>query len=239
MQFFTNVAHEIKTPLTLIKGPLEKVIKKAGDVPDIKDSLRIMEKNTIRLVDLTNQLLDFRQTEIKGFSLNFVKANISELLEDTWFGFKPLAEQKNLSFTLRPLPDRLTASIDVEAFNKILANLFSNAIKYAQSKVEVCLLPLDEGDTSFTIEIKNDGYLIPYEMKEKIFEPFFRLKETEKQKGTGIGLALSRSLTQLQKGVLDLKKSENNMNVFFITMPLHLNKETDTLLEAKKLWQPQ
>ena len=99
IDFFTNVAHEIRTPLTLIKGPLEKVIRKSGSLPEIKDSLKIMERNTNRLIDLSNQLLDFRQTEIKGFSLNFVKANISELLEDTYLNFKPLAEQKNLVFT--------------------------------------------------------------------------------------------------------------------------------------------
>jgi signal transduction histidine kinase len=223
MEFFTNVAHEIKTPLTLIKGPLEKVVKKAGDIPEIKDSLRIMEKNTSRLVDLTNQLLDFRQTEIKGFSLNFTKQNIPELIEDTFLSFKPLAEQKDLQFIMCPLPQKLFAFIDAEAFNKILTNLFSNAVKYASSKVEVCLLPIKKDDKTFTIEIKNDGYIIPFEMKEKIFEPFFRLKETEKQKGTGIGLALSRSLTQLQKGVLDLKEPENNMNVFFLTMPFNLD----------------
>ncbi len=221
MNFFTDVAHEIKTPLTLIKGPLEKVIKKAGDNPEIKDSLRIMEKNTVRLVDLTNQLLDFRQTEIKGFSLNFVQTNISELLEDTYLSFKPLAEQKDIIFTINPLPSAVLALVDVEAFTKILVNLFSNAVKYAKTKVAVCLLPVKTGDTLFTIEIKNDGYLIPYNMKEKIFEPFFRLKETEKQKGTGIGLALSRSLAQLQKGVLDLKEQEGDMNIFFITMPLY------------------
>ena len=95
IEFFTNVAHEIRTPLTLIKGPLEKVIKKAHDVPEVSNSLKIMEKNTNRLIELTNQLLDFRQTEIKGFSLNFVNANISELLEETYLSFKPLAEQKN------------------------------------------------------------------------------------------------------------------------------------------------
>ena len=220
MQFFTNVAHEIKTPLTLIKGPLEKVIKKAGDVPGIQDSLRIMEKNTSRLVELTNQLLDFRQTEIKGFSLNFVRANITELVEDAYLGFKPLAEQKGISFILAPLPAELYAAIDIEAFNKILANLFSNAVKYADSKVEIALLPLKEADQTFTLRVKNDGYLIPCEMKEKIFEPFFRLKETEKQKGTGIGLALSRSLAQLHNGILELGDPENNMNVFFITFPL-------------------
>jgi ligand-binding sensor domain-containing protein/signal transduction histidine kinase len=233
IDFFTNVAHEIKTPLTLIKGPLEKVIKKAGDIPEIKDSLRIMEKNTIRLVDLTNQLLDFRQTEIKGFSLNFTKENISELIEDTFISFKPLAEQKNLLFSLGPLPAKLYAFIDIEAFNKILTNVFSNAVKYAKSKVEVYVLPLQEGDKTFTIEVKNDGYIIPYEMKEKIFEPFFRLKETEKQKGTGIGLALSRSLTQLHKGVLDLKEPENNMNIFFITMPVHQDEEPNRFAGEK------
>lgn len=234
MEFFTNVAHEIKTPLTLIKGPLEKVVKKAGDIPEIKDSLRIMEKNTSRLVDLTNQLLDFRQTEIKGFSLNFTKQNIPELIEDTFLSFKPLAEQKDLQFIMYPLPQKLFAFIDLEAFNKILTNLFSNAVKYASKKVEVCLLPVTKDDKTFTIEIKNDGYIIPFEMKEKIFEPFFRLKETEKQKGTGIGLALSRSLAQLQKGVLDLKEPENNMNVFFITMPFNLAADTAILNEESE-----
>lgn len=220
MHFFTNVAHEIKTPLTLIKGPLEKVIKKAGDIPGISESLRIMEKNTGRLIDLTNQLLDFRQTEIEGFSLQFVKTNVTELIEDAYMNFKPLAEQKDISFTIGPLPYRLDALIDTEAFTKILANLFSNAIKYAEKKVEIVLAPVKETDTSFTLLVKNDGYIIPRDMAEKIFEPFFRLRETEKQKGTGIGLALSRSLTQLQNGILKLDEPENNMNVFSITLPL-------------------
>lgn len=225
IEFFTNVAHEIRTPLTLIKGPLEKVIKKAQDVPEVSNSLKIMEKNTNRLIHLTNQLLDFRQTEIKGFSLNFVKANISELLEETYLSFKPLAEQKNIILTIKMPLVSLHAFVDIEALNKILSNLFSNAIKYADKKVTVCLLPFSKEDNFFTIEIKNDGYLIPYEMKEKIFEPFFRLKETEKQKGTGIGLALSRSLAELHKGILDLGQPENNLNVFFLTLPIHQENE--------------
>ena len=221
MQFFTNVAHEIKTPLTLIKGPLEKVIKKAGDAPEIKESLRIMEKNTGRLVDLTNQLLDFRQTEIKGFSLNFAEVNINEITEDIFESFRPLAEQKNLSFSILTPAKDILAWIDTDAFTKILTNLLSNAVKYASSKVSLQILPLKPEDSFFTIEVKNDGYLIPMEMKEKIFEPFFRLKETEKQKGTGIGLALSRSLTELHKGTLDIKEPADNMNIFFIALPLN------------------
>jgi ligand-binding sensor domain-containing protein/signal transduction histidine kinase len=219
MKFFTNVAHEIKTPLTLIKGPLEKVIKKAGDMAEIKDSLRIMERNTGRLVDLTNQLLDFRQTEIKGFGLSFTEANITEIIEDIFTSFKPLAEQRNLSFTMSaPIKD-VYAYIDIDAFNKILTNLLSNAVKYAKSRVELEIVCPKASDKTFVIEVKNDGYLIPAEMKEKIFEPFFRLKETDKQKGTGIGLALSLSLTELHKGILELKEPENNMNVFFVSIP--------------------
>jgi signal transduction histidine kinase/ligand-binding sensor domain-containing protein len=225
IEFFTNVAHEIRTPLTLIKGPLEKVMKKAAAVPGIHDSLAIMDRNTNRLIDLTNQLLDFRQTEIRGFSLNFVQANISLLLEENYAGFRALAEQKDLRFDLQLPAQPLLAFVDVDAFNKILANLLGNAVKYAASRAVVSLLSFGEADAAFTIEVSNDGYLIPYEMREKIFEPFFRLKETDKQRGTGIGLALARSLTQLHKGALDLQPAREGMNIFRLTMPVHQDKE--------------
>ncbi|HEU4903101.1 MAG TPA: two-component regulator propeller domain-containing protein [Flavisolibacter sp.] len=221
MEFFTNVAHEIRTPLTLIKGPLEKVIRKAGGIPDLQTSLRIMDRNTNRLIELTNELLDFRQTEINGFSLSFVNANISELLDDVYQSFTSLAEQKNLQFALQLPPEAVEAYVDVEAFSKIIYNLFSNAVKYAESRVVIALLPAQKSDTSFSIQVKNDGFLIPVELKEKIFEPFYRIKETEKQKGTGIGLALSRSLAQLHKGELTLEAPSNGMNIFTLTLPLH------------------
>lgn len=220
IEFFTNVAHEIKTPLTLIKGPLEKVMKKSGEAPELRNSLQIMERNTNRLIDLTNQLLDFRQTETKGFSLSFTPVNIPELLEEMYTNFKPLAEQRNLQFTQEMPSTPLYTMADPEALQKIFSNLFSNAIKYAGSKVHVRVLPFQPEDPLFTITIENDGYLIPYEMKEKIFEPFFRLKRTEKQKGTGIGLALARSLTQLHKGDLYLQETHNELNRFVISLPL-------------------
>ena len=221
IEFFTNVAHEIRTPLTLIRGPLEKVIKKSDDNPDIQNNLKIMERNTNRLIDLTNQLLDFRQTEIDGFSLNFVKANITELLEETFIGFKSLADQKNLVFNLSLPKNTLYASVDLDAFNKILNNLFSNCIKYAEKEVRITLKPFSEADKFFIIDFKNDGFIIPDEMRDKIFEPFVRLKETKSQKGTGIGLALSNSLVQLHKGVLELKYPEKNFNYFSLSMPIN------------------
>jgi len=227
IEFFTNVAHEIRTPLTLIKGPMEKVIKRSEHVPEIQNNLKIMEKNTNRLLDLTNQLLDFRKTETNGFSLSFVKTNIADLLGDIFLRFKPLAEQKGQQYTLMCFDNTLYAYVDIEAFTKIISNLINNAIKYGENAIEVELLKSEPGDNTFTIEIRNNGYIVPYEMREKIFEPFFRMKESEKQIGTGIGLSLSRSLAELHKGLLVLNKSINDFNIFNLTLPVHQEKEFD------------
>jgi signal transduction histidine kinase len=218
IDFFTNVAHEIRTPLTLIKGPMEKVMKTAEQIPAIKSNLVIMERNTDRLIDLTNQLLDFRKTEVNGFSFNLVKADIVEILTDNYATFEPTAEQKKLQFEMHA-PDTLLAYVDIETFEKILSNVLNNAIKYASTKILVDL-SMDHGGRTFRISVKNDGYLIPVEMKEKIFETFFRLKETEKQIGTGIGLAISRSLAELHKGTLKLEEPDGNLNVFVLRLPV-------------------
>ena len=233
IEFFTNVAHEIRTPLTLIKGPMEKVIKRSELVPDIQNNLKIMEKNTNRLLDLTNQLLDFRKAETNTFNLNFVKININKLLEDVFISFKPIIEQKNLNYTLKNPAETLFAYIDTEAVNKILSNLFNNAIKYADKNVEIGLLPFTMDSGTFSIEIRNDGHTIPPEMSEKIFEPFFRLKETEKHVGTGIGLSLSRSLAELHKGFLTLKKPDLELNIFILTLPIHQEKEFNLYLDSE------
>jgi ligand-binding sensor domain-containing protein/signal transduction histidine kinase len=225
IEFFTNVAHEIKTPLTLIKIPLAKVIKKTAGIPDIEASLRIMDRNTNRLIDLTNQLLDFRQTEINGYKLSFVNTNISELLADAYQSFSSLAEQRNIKMSIHLPPAPFYAYVDTEAFSKIIYNLFSNAVKYAEGNVQIYLHPFLKSNSSFTIQIKNDGYIVPGHLKEKIFEPFFRIKETAHQKGTGIGLALSLSLAQLHKGVLLLEDTEDGMNVFSLTLPVHQDVE--------------
>ena len=220
IEFFTHIAHEIRTPLTLIKGPMEKVMKQARDQAGIRNNLVIMENNTNRLLDLTSQLLDFRKTEINGFDLNFVKTNVSELLNNQYQQFKTAAEQKQLHFII-DVPEKLCAYVDMEALNKIISNLIDNAVKYARQKVYIGMLPFREGDDNFTIVIKNDGYLIPYEMREKIFETFFRIRETNKESGTGIGLALARSLVDLHKGILVLTHPEEGMNVFHLTLPVH------------------
>lgn len=223
IEFFTNVAHEIRTPLTLIKLPLDKLVKQ--QTLEANENLRTMERNINRLVDLTNQLLDFRRTETDKFSLNFVRTDISELIGETFSNFRPAAEERALHFRLELPRLTLQAFVDAEAVRKMLNNLISNAIKYAESKAIVQLLPFNSEDNVFSIEVRNDGPLIPYDQKEKIFQPFYRGKGTGKQPGTGIGLPLARSLAELHKGVLDLKKPENDLNVFLLTLPIHQDQE--------------
>jgi signal transduction histidine kinase len=219
IEFFTHIAHEIRTPLTLIKGPMEKVIRRSGEVPQIQKNLQIMERNTNRLLDLTNQLLDFRRTEINGYKLNFVKAAIPALLQEIHLQFIPAAEQKDLQFRIALPVQDFSACIDLDAFNKIISNLVSNAIKYAAGEVLTELLPVAPGAEHFTVRVHNDGVLIPAGMKEKIFEPFFRGKDAGSQPGTGLGLSIARSLAQLHQGTLELQYASHH-NVFVLTLPI-------------------
>ena len=222
IEFFTYVTHEIRTPLTLIKGPLEDVMKKAEEVPAITDNLVIMKKNTNRLIELTDQLLDFRKTEIKGFNLNFVNVNVSKLLEENCLRYKSAMEKKGLMLSVNLPEEPLYAYADPEALNKILSNLIDNAVKYAAGQIEITL----NSDTdTFDIEVKSDGDLIPSNMHKKIFEPFYRMESNKDQRGTGIGLPLARSLAELHEGTLMLSTDDGIGNVFSLTLPKHHERE--------------
>lgn len=227
IEFFTNVTHEIRTPLTLIKLPLEKLLKSFSTDKDLKEHLTMIEKNTDRLINLTNQLLDFRKAEANNYTLTFVNTPINELLREVFLTYKPIAEEKKLSIKLEVPRITLVAYVDAEALRKIINNLVNNAIKYAQHTASVKLLPFSSDDNLFHIEFKNDGFVIPFEMRDKIFEPFFRLKQTEKSAGTGIGLALSRSLAELHGGKIELKQARDSMNLFLLSIPVHQDKEID------------
>ncbi|QRR04137.1 response regulator [Dyadobacter sandarakinus] len=227
IDFFTNVAHEIRTPLTLIKMPLDKLLARENADADTFENLTMINKNTNRLIDLTNQLLDFRKAEANNFSLNFAKTDINELLSDVFTTFRPAAEQKNIVYKIELPRITLQAYVDIEACKKIISNLINNAIKYADTLVRIKLLPFNSDDLLFHIEFSNDGLMIGYENKDKIFEPFYRLEASQKQEGTGIGLPLARSLAELHKGKLELKRQEKDLNTFLLSLPIHQDYEMD------------
>jgi len=220
IDFFTNVAHEIKTPLTLIKGPVENLLEKKYEMPDAQEDLACLDRNTNRLMHLVSQILDFRQTEIKNFTLDFTRVNVTDVLRETYLSFKIFAQKRRLSYELI-LPDTdINAFADAEALQKIFSNLISNAVKYGEKKVVIKLFPVQKTTGFFKIEFENDGNLISEEMAEKIFEPFYRIKENNHQKGTGIGLTLAKSLTDLHKGSLNITFARDGFNTFVLTLPL-------------------
>lgn len=229
IDFFTNVTHEIRTPLTLIKAPLEKVMKRADELPAMKQHLQTMERNTERLLELTDQLLDFRKTEVTGYQLRFTAIDIRALLRENYLGFKLVAAQKNIKIKLTLPKTPCIAYVDKEAITQIISNLLTNALKYAQRTIHIELHERALADTLFTISVKNDGYLIPMDMREKIFETFVRLKATDGQQGLGLGLALSRSLALLHNGELHLGPSQDGLNVFILRLPFEQQQKSSLL----------
>lgn len=222
IDFFTNVAHEIRTPLTLIKGPLENIIQKKDLNIELQNELKIMDQNTERLLQLSNQLLDFRRIESKGYRLNFQRTDITVLLSSVYNRFSSLAHQRNLEFKLNISSNHIYADVNREAFTKIVSNLLNNALKYADSCVFVSL-EVNKVNT-FLVKVTNDGLLIPIDKREEVFKPFVRINEQENKKiatGTGIGLALSFSLAELHSGSLFIDKQSNEYNIFCFILPIN------------------
>jgi len=230
IDFFTNVAHEIRTPLTLIKGPLEKLLGLNHELEEVPQHLSIMKKNTSRLLKLVNELLDFRKSEIGGLKLTFVEANISSMVRNLHLRFSQLIEERELEFNLELGEKDIHAFVDKEAFKKILSNLINNAIKYSNKKVSISLF---RDEKKLTLIVKNDGKIIPNHLKNKIFEPFFRVDENSTASGTGIGLSLAHSLAQLHNGSLELV-ADSNYNIFELVVPLHQEEEFMFYADSEK-----
>ena len=226
INFFVNVAHEIRTPLTLITGSVEKVIEKDDVSAHSQKYIYNIKKNTDRLLKLADQLLDFRKTELQGYKLNYVRTNIINLIEENISRFKGAADQKNLKLELTLNCTELYVSIDEDAFIKILSNLLLNAIKYAHSFIQITFSHSESNDY-FSITVNNDGEQIPDAIKDKIFEPFFRGQNSDFKSGTGLGLPLAKSLAEMHQGTLTLLDSEDGVISFRLILPVNHENSID------------
>ena len=227
ISFFTNIAHEIRTPLTLIKGPLENILGRQMTDRSMAEDLIVMDRNTNRLLDLTNQLLDFQKIEKERLSLNLTRQNVTDIVEETFYRFSSSAKQQHKTFELDPGEGAIHAQVDREAFTKILSNLMNNALKYSETMIRV---GLSVAGDAFRLTVTNDGEVVPPEMREAIFAPFFRHTRKEESTGTGIGLALSRSLAELHHGTLAME-ADTELNVFVLTVPL-CRQEAEAVVET-------
>ena len=215
INFFTNISHEIRTPLSLIKLPLEQIILSGDGDEKTKGFLATMNKNTDYLLNLINQLLDFRKTEEMEFHLHLKLYSINDLLKEAYERFKHAVELKDLSFSIALPEADVKSAVDKEAFNKIVSNLLSNALKYANTSVEMKLVTFDN---QFEIQISDDGKGISENEKKKIFDVFYQADNSES--GTGIGLALAKSLVEKHSGTLMCECNETGGSTFVISMPL-------------------
>jgi len=215
INFFTNLSHEIRTPLTLIKLPLERIINSGDGTEKTKGFLNTIDKNTEYLLNLINQLLDFRKTEEVEFQLHINRCNLSELMRDLHVRFSQSAEIKNIELQIILPEEDLKLSVDRDAFNKMVSNLMSNSLKYAVSKVVMTLL---QNEHNFEVRISDDGKGITESERKKIFEPFYQSDNSKA--GTGIGLALTKALAEKHNGTLTYENNLSGGSVFVISIPL-------------------
>lgn len=214
--FFTNITHEIRTPLTLIKGPLDNILSDGNIDPKVAKNLDIMSRNTDRLLVLVNQLLDFQKIEKENLSLKLAMENIPEILESTFSRFSASMSYRHKVFSLEVKDRDICAMVDREAFTKILSNMFTNAMKYSDRNITVVL---ERDGDSMRLTVGNDGEVVPADKREAIFTPFYRHTNTNEQTGTGIGLYLARSLAELQYGTLTMS-TDLGVNEFVLVLPL-------------------
>lgn len=222
INLFTNIAHEIRTPVSLIKAPLECIIKSGKELNYHWENLKVIERNTDRLLDLINQLLDFRKLEENGYRLNFLHTNISELVTDICYRFNPSAEQRNLRLHSSFPPETIYAYVDKEAITKIVSNLLTNALKFATCVIEVTLKDHKESG-GFEVIVSDDGIGIAEEYYEKVFEPFYQINSTPiaaKKAGTGIGLALTRQLVDRHNGEIYILNNKPTGCSFIVRIPI-------------------
>ncbi|MGL4292956.1 MAG: two-component regulator propeller domain-containing protein [Bacteroidales bacterium] len=220
MRFFTFITHEIRTPLTLINAPLEMILKSREEISSgLLKHLTSIERNTQRLLQLSNQLLDFQKTENQGFRLHLTKTDICSWSNSLIQSFLPEFEQENKTLSVSYVTDTLYAFVDREAYAKIFTNLLSNALKYSEKCVFVNIAYAADQSGTILLEVSNDGLLIPENEKDAIFEPFYRIKETSTVSGSGIGLSLARSLAETHGGLLTYQPTSDGLNRFVFALP--------------------
>lgn len=221
-KYFTNLSHEFRTPLTLIYGPLERIIENNIDPKNVK-LLDILKRNTQRLLSLVDQLITFRQAEQGFVKLNFTKLTLGEFLSPTTEAFENYALERNINFFYKINSPNEEIIIDVEKFERILFNLLSNSFKNTPNQGSISIkanVKTKDEKKIIKVEIIDTGKGIPKENLENIFERFYQLGNEEgKVSGGGVGLAFCKSLIDLFKGRIKVKSELNKETKFTVYIP--------------------
>ncbi|NQV16376.1 response regulator [bacterium] len=234
-RFFANISHEFRTPLTLILGPIEKLLDRFKDQESTHD-LRLMGKHARRLLELVTELLDLSRLEAQSVRLRTSKGNIIPLLKGIVHSFSSMAEGKQIKLSFNSEYEDIQLYYEKDVIVKIISNLMSNALKFTDSggtvQVEVLKSQDTTSDTEGTVDIiiSDTGVGIPGNQVEKIFDRFYQVNssETQSPEGAGIGLALIRELVELHKAKISVESEEGTGTSFTLHIPLgkaHLNPD--------------
>jgi signal transduction histidine kinase/ligand-binding sensor domain-containing protein/DNA-binding NarL/FixJ family response regulator len=225
IKFLTNVSHEFRTPLSLILTPVDRLIKSTED-PHSRAPFLLIERNAKRLLNLVNQLLDFRKMEVNELKLNKTQGDIANFIKETSYSFTDLADKKNIGFTYRSGIDHLVTLFDQDKIERILFNLLSNAFKFTPENgkvgVELNIAEEEQEHALLEIKIQDTGIGIPAEMRQRIFETFFQseLPENILNQGSGIGLAITREFVEMHEGSIKVESGENQGSCFTVLLPV-------------------
>ena len=221
INFFTNITHEIRTPLSLIKMPIDKIIASGAYNSSNEKDLRTIQANTDRLLNLTNQLLDMRKMENQEMRMAFVKEDICKIVHKAHGLFEQMAAERH--FTVKTeMPDSpIYIMCAKDSVLAIMTNLLSNAVKYGNDLINIKLSASADGQ-SVEIRVESNGEIIPEHDRENIFKIFFQREEGEKgAQGTGIGLPYARTLANMHNGRLYLDDTVSHMNSFVLVLPVN------------------
>ena len=227
-ELFANIGHELRTPLTLISGPLEDAIEGGRSLNTT--SLTHMQRSSQRMQRLVKQILDLRQTDIHSFALERKPLELIPLLQQCCAPFAELAARTGLALVVKSNLTQATAALDADAFEKIIGNLLSNALKFSPTGATVTVELSAGSNDSIDILVKDQGPGVALDEAEPIFERFYRAKASRERaiEGTGIGLSLARKLARLHEGDIRV----HNPGAAGAQFLLHLPAVSVTLADA-------
>ncbi len=221
IEFFMNVSHEFRTPLTLIQGPLEKLMHLV-DHYDARRYLQLIQRNTQRLSRLVGQLLDLRQLEQQRYPLRVAEGDLAGFVRETGQSFRYLAEQRAIDYQCKDETGGLASSwFDADILDKILYNLLSNAFKYTsdQGRIEVTVSNHPTQKKWVAISVSDTGAGIRKDQLSRIFERFYRVEATAPPGGTGIGLSLCQELIRRHQGEITVTSTPGRGSTFTVAIP--------------------
>ncbi len=233
--FFTNVSHDLRTPLTLISEPVEQVSKASNLTSEQKELMDIAAKNIRILRRLINQILDFRKYENGKANIRLAEVDFSSLLKEWADSFRMLARQRDIHFSVETEAGQdYHIAIDSEKMERVFFNLVSNAFKHTSPNGRIDVKCSCDGKT-LTLRVADTGEGIPQKDIDHIFEQFFQV-ENVRPKGSGIGLALTKAFVELHGGRIDVESMEGKGSVFIVTLPV---THVENKLETKAIYTEQ